>query len=78
MSENIKKADAIQFLLKMGFDGIIDLAVINGIECVGKKWPQEPNQTIYWPIQREGSGFERLARGFSTWIYPNDLEHWSI
>lgn len=48
----------------LGFD-IIDLAIIDGIECVGK---YGEGKIVYWPIEREGSGFTQLFKNFSRWI----------
>lgn len=61
MKENDVK-NLVALARNMDFD-IHDFALINGIECIAKKtWDGD---YIYWPIEREGSGFERIFKGFS-------------
>lgn len=56
----------VKFARCMDFD-VHGFAVFEGIECVRKKC--NDGGYIWWPLEKEGSGFTQLFKGFSKkWI----------
>jgi len=41
---------------------IHDIALIDGKEFVAKKWPGD-DEVTWWPMEKEGSGFEQMFKG---------------
>lgn len=64
MLKKISRKRAVKFANDLGFD-VVDLAIVDGVECVGKRGTEG---VVYWPLEKEGSGFEQLFKGFSRWI----------
>jgi hypothetical protein len=57
---SVHKQDLVTFMNSMGFD-IADIGCINGHEIVAKKC--HDGELVWWPMEIEGSGFERLFKG---------------
>lgn len=54
------KEELLKVMNHLDFE-IADVSYENGFELVGKK--RQDGEIIWWHMEREGSGFERLFKG---------------
>lgn len=66
------KADLLHLMNCLDFN-IADITYVNGIELVGKKMI-DSEEIIYWPIEREGSGFTQLFKGSIKKVFIPDKD----